>query len=353
LKGWLSRSSNELRYQAAKWGSTHSYRQAAAILQELLPVDWKFGHVDVRDAVLKAGARLEKEPTLPATSRRGMVDPGGTPVCLAFDGGYARRVRKGRPRNFEILTGAVQTHRKIRVFATAYASRHGLPQRLRRFIASAGVEDTANVNLMTDGAGSLLRLQRMLPMKTRFVLDYFHVAMKLRHIDQCVGRIPPCQLTPGGSIFELYDRSNYLRAYVWTGRRDKVEASMHRLTWLLDQVAELSPDDARTAHMALGHVADLADYLRQNAAGIVNYQSWKRRGWRISTSGVEATVNRLIGRRLGKAQQMCWSKRGAHLLLQVRCALLNEQLLPVFQRWHWEVGEHRTKLPYEWVPQHS
>jgi len=160
-------------------------------------------------------------------------------------------------------------------------------------------------------------------------------------------------LDNSGSIFELYDRSNYLRAYVWTGHRDKVEASIHRLVWLLDQVAELSPDDARTAHMALGHVADLADYLRQNAAGIVNYQSWKRRGWRISTSGVEATVNRLIGRRLGKAQQMCWTKRGAHLLLQVRCALLNEQLLPVFQRWHWEVGEHRTMLPYEWVPQHS
>src|ERR1017187_1429693 len=100
---------------------------------------------------------------------------------------------------------------------SGFSRQHGLPQRLRRFIASAGVEDTANVNLMTDGAASHLRLQRMLPMKTRFVLDYFHVAMKLRHIDQCVGRIPPCQLMPGGSIFELYDRSNYLRAYVWTG----------------------------------------------------------------------------------------------------------------------------------------
>lgn len=36
LKGWLSRTSNEPGYQAAKWGSTHSYRQAAAILQHLL-----------------------------------------------------------------------------------------------------------------------------------------------------------------------------------------------------------------------------------------------------------------------------------------------------------------------------
>jgi hypothetical protein len=43
------------------------------------------------------------------------------------------------------------------------------------------------VALMTDGAGSLMRLKQMLPIRTRFVLDYFHVAMKLRHIDQCIG----------------------------------------------------------------------------------------------------------------------------------------------------------------------
>jgi hypothetical protein len=47
----------------------------------------------------------------------------------------------------------------------------------------------------------------------------------------------------------------------------------------------------------------------------------------ISTSPVEGTVNRLIGRRLGKAQHMCWTKREAHLLLKVRCAALNDELL--------------------------
>jgi hypothetical protein len=43
---------------------------------------------------------------------------------------------------------------------------------------------------------------------------------------------------------------------------------------------------------------------------------WRKEGRRISTSGVEGTVNRLIGRRLGKGQHMCWTKRGAHLLLR-------------------------------------
>jgi hypothetical protein len=40
------------------------------------------------------------------------------------------------------------------------------------------------IALMTDGAESLLRLRSFLPVPTRFVLNYFHVSMKLRHLDQ-------------------------------------------------------------------------------------------------------------------------------------------------------------------------
>lgn len=35
-----------------------------------------------------------------------------------------------------------------------------------------------------------------------------------------------------------------------------------------------------------------------------------------------------------KKQQMRWSKRGAHLLLQVRTKVLNEELRETFDRWY-------------------
>jgi hypothetical protein len=274
-------------------------------------------------------------------------------ASIAFDGGYVRRTRKGPRRNFEVLTGALQNGHKIKVFATVYPNRATLPDRLRRFTATVGFDDDKTVDVMTDGAHSLLRLQGMLRFRTRFVLDYFHVAMKLRHIDQCVGRIPPMRLSSEGSLFELYDRSAYLRAYIWTGRPEKIEESVDTMLTLLDRVAALSPDDSVAARLAAGHVVDLWGYLRANADGVINYQEWRRRGRRISSSGVEGTVNRLIGRRLGKGQQMCWTKRGAHLLLQVRCALLNGELLPVFRRWCTEVGGHTLGSPWHWRPQHS
>ena len=59
-----------------------------------------------------------------------------------------------------------------------------------------------------------------------------------------------------------------------------------------------------------------------------------RRGERISTAVVESMVNRVIGRRMAKGQQMRWSRRGAHLLVQVRLAVLEGNLQKAFRRWY-------------------
>jgi hypothetical protein len=44
-------------------------------------------------------------------------------------------------------------------------------------------------------------------------------------------------------------------------------------------------------------------------------------------------VNRVIGRRLAKKQPMRWRRRGAHLLVQIRVAMLHRRLPQAFQRW--------------------
>jgi hypothetical protein len=40
----------------------------------------------------------------------------------------------------------------------------------------------------------------------------------------------------------------------------------------------------------------------------------------------EGTADFLVNRRMNKAQQMRWSRRGADLLLQVRCAVYDSSL---------------------------
>jgi len=49
---------------------------------------------------------------------------------------------------------------------------------------------------------------------------------------------------------------------------------------------------------------------------------------------VESTVNDIISRRMVKKQQMRWSKKGAHLLLQVRTKTLNNELGDKFREWY-------------------
>jgi hypothetical protein len=45
-------------------------------------------------------------------------------------------------------------------------------------------------------------------------------------------------------------------------------------------------------------------------------------------------VNEVISKRMVKKQQMQWTKRGAHLLLQMRTKVLNDDLDRTFQKWY-------------------
>lgn len=93
------------------------------------------------------------------------------------------------------------------------------------------------------------------------------------------------------------------------------------------------------AHDFRGHARDRkADKAGQRAGAIVNYGERRRCGERISTGFVESTINQLIAKRFVKKQQMRWTPRGAHLLLQVRVHVLNDELGTAFQRWYPKLG---------------
>jgi len=66
-------------------------------------------------------------------------------------------------------------------------------------------------------------------------------------------------------------------------------------------------------------------YIRANRQFIPNYGDRWRNKERISTGFVESTVNQVISKRMLKKQQMRWLKRGAHLMLQIRTRVLNDE----------------------------
>jgi len=69
------------------------------------------------------------------------------------------------------------------------------------------------------------------------------------------------------------------------------------------------------------------------------------RGQGHSTAFVESTVNLVVSRRFAKKQQMQWSKKGAHLLLQTRTKTLDGTLRDLFTRWYPGMAVNDNQVP--------
>ena len=89
-----------------------------------------------------------------------------------------------------------------------------------------------------------------------------------------------------------------------------------------------------TTRKLLKAVEEFSTYIQRNRGFIPNYGERYRNGERISTGFVESAVNQVISKRFVKKQQMRWTPRGAHLLLQTRTKVLNGDLEDTFRRWY-------------------
>jgi hypothetical protein len=79
---------------------------------------------------------------------------------------------------------------------------------------------------------------------------------------------------------------------------------------------------------------EFAVYIASNDGSLINYGERYRAGERISSCLAESSVNAVISKRFAKRQQMQWTKRGAHLLLQTRTRALDGTLRSLFEEWY-------------------
>lgn len=82
------------------------------------------------------------------------------------------------------------------------------------------------------------------------------------------------------------------------------------------------------------HLDEIYTYIRNNQMMIPNYGEMHRYREPVSTAFVESTINEVIARWMAKKQQMQWSRKGAHYLLQTRTTVLNNELQDKFACWY-------------------
>jgi hypothetical protein len=80
---------------------------------------------------------------------------------------------------------------------------------------------------------------------------------------------------------------------------------------------------AAAARKVVGVLRGLESYVAGQAALIIDDAAARHGEEPISTAPTEGTVQWLLHRRMGANQQMRWSPRGAHLMLQARTAVAN------------------------------
>jgi hypothetical protein len=158
-------------------------------------------------------------------------------------------------------------------------------------------------------------------------LDWFHIAMRLTGLGQYAKGLAyhnPIEATA------LQDRLERIKWRLWHGDADE---ALSRARALAEDVAALASPYPGLTRLVTA-TAGLATYIDNNAAAVADYSERWDHGEIISTAFAESTVDLIVSRRFAKKQQMQWSKKGAHRLLQTRTRTLDGTLRDLFTTWY-------------------
>lgn len=326
----------------ARWASLAAYGVTAALLADVLPIGDAVNASTIRNDVLHVAERLEAElgpeQSMFASGCQAEWDEmpiPGPPVTVGIDGGYVRSWAD-RPTNFEVIVGkSVPDDGPVRRFGFVVGHDAKPKRRLHELLVAQGVAMNQEVTFMSDGGESVRDLQLYMRPNAEHVLDYFHVAMRITVLQQMARGLPA---PLGKAAPAMVAALESVRRFVWHGNVGRALGLVEDLDDAVDQI-ERPPPEVRKFRRFL---REFKGYVTNNAGLIPNYAERRRYGEVVSTAFVESTVNQVIAKRFAKKQQMQWTPRGVHLLMQLRTRVLDGTLDGDFQRWR---KERRSPSP--------
>ena len=336
----------------ARWASLASYGITAERLADVLPIGDAINATTIRQDTLRVAERLEAEL---GTERRCFIEGceadwtdgplPGPPVTVGIDGGYVRSWYD-RPNNFEVIVGKSvvdpgedgEISEPTRRFGFVVGHDDRPRRRLHELLLEQGVGMDREITFMSDGGRNVRNLQWDMRPNAEHVLDYFHIAMRVTVMQQIARGLPPPFETDKDVAVATLER---VRHFLWHGNWRRaldligdVETRMLGATDpdVTDEPMS-HPQVSPQARNLLKHLREFESHISANASMIPNYGERRRYGEAVSTAFVESTVNQVVAKRFAKKQQMQWTPRGVHLLVQLRVRTLDGTLANDFQRW--------------------
>ena len=325
------RTAPEWLYLQTKWASLMSYGLTVEHLEEVLPIQANVATV-FRNTQAMA-ERIENElgdeqclfvEGCPRDWEH-LPFPDG-PLTVGIDGGYVH-AREGLNRKagyFEVIAGKIITAEGGR---TCFSFVNGYDQKPKRrlfeMLKAQGLQMNQAITFLSDGGDTVRDLQLYLSPFSEHLLDWFHITMRITVMKQMAKGLPDAR--PSQDVKANLERVKWS---LWHGNVFKA------LQVLGDIQMDLETADHQSTAKLDQAVDEFTTYITRNSAFIPNYGDRYRYGEMISTAFVESTVNQVVSKRMVKKQQMRWTRRGAHLLLQVRIQVLNEEWRNTFSRWY-------------------
>jgi phage gp29-like protein len=198
---------------------------------------------------------------------------------------------------------------------------------MQRFVSQEGIRVDQPVTFLSDGGDTVRQAQTGFGHMGEYVLDWFHIGMRFQTLTQLAKGLEETEDSPTReAILKDIDGAKW---HVWHGSSYRSIERLESLTW---DVAGMKAGEAKRKLAA--KLEECLGYLDSHRAFIVDYGDRFRHGEPIATGFVESAVNQVVVKRFVKKQQMRWSDKNAHGLLQVRTAVLNEELRSHFLRWY-------------------
>ena len=324
----------ELSYLESKWASYISYGMTVKILEEFLPLHIHSSSIFYNTH--KVSTRLEKE----LGEEKYMYVEGcqrewenlprpDTPLEVALDGGYVH-AREGNNRKagwFQVIVGkSLQDQQKAKRFGFVVDYDKKPKRRLYEMLMNQGLQMNQDITFLTDGEGAVRELPLYLSPQSEHIIDWFHITMRITVMKQLAKGVVL------DSELKLEDELDRAKWYIWHGNVFRALQVLEALEFELDIFYDKSKKSKE--YKLYQAVEEFYQYIKMNSPFITNYGERYRYGETISTAFAESTVNECISKRMVKKQQMRWTKKGAHLLLQVRIKALNQELRPAFEKWY-------------------
>jgi hypothetical protein len=312
------RSTPELDQLRAHLSAVMPYRTAADVLGQLFPVGAGKDKETLRRHTLKAGAAIRDC----ATMRPEIAAPG---ITITLDSTFIRSSQDGE-RHLEVRVGNVETASGGRqVFGAVAGSDTDIKLLIRRNLEAVGQTKDTALTAFTDGCAGLRRILADAGLAEPPILDWFHIGMRLQHLKQIASALSTADPERMAAKAVIVAEAERLRWRIWNGKAQNAQKSIDRIRMVMHHFqgepgSKKSVAPSRKLWTAL---QALDGYLRGQSNWLVNYAQRHRTGLRVGTAITEGTANFLVNRRMNKSQQMRWSRRGADLLLQVRCAVYN------------------------------